>query len=175
MGGIGGLAAESTPGVALAALATHHIAPFELGLEAAAGGGLAHVLGLGAVAGLHVGDRLAVRALATFGTHGYRHVGRTELFEEDPGVSGTTAYAGARLMLSYSFSPKPQSAHRVLVGLLAAMDRDLERYEKSSSYTSTSWLFGEQPQVTSRTRSIGQTNIGLLAVLGVELDWSPYY
>jgi hypothetical protein len=133
------------------------------------------VLGFGAAAGLHVGDRFAVRALAAFGVHGYRGVGRTDLLGEDPGVSGTTRYIGCRLMLSHSFSPRPMGAHRVLVGLLGAIDRDLERYEKSSSSTSTPWLLGGPSQVTTWTHSIGQTNVQLLGVLGIELDLSPYY
>ncbi len=175
VGGVGGLAAATTPGVAVDALGTHRIGPLELGFEAAAGGGVAHLLGLGALAGVHVGDRFAVRALAAFGVHAYRGIGRSGLLGPDPGVSGNTRYIGGRLMLSYSFSPKPKPALRVLVGLLGALDRDLERYEKSSSSTSTPWLFGGEPQVSTWTHSIGQTNAALLAVLGIELDLSPYY
>jgi len=173
LGYIGAVDAEgsdSAGGAALSLSLLHHLSFVEVGAElygAAALGG--RVGGLGALLGLHLGSDFSVRALAVAGVHSYSAVGRGFL-SDDPGIGGSMAYVGGRLVLGYAFGRKD----RLFVGVLGMLDEDLERRRGSVTYTDTPWLFGGEPSTTTSHHSVGQTSYGILLTGGVGFDLTSY-
>jgi hypothetical protein len=159
-------------GAGAALLLTHRFGPFELGLDGQATALISSMLGVGADAGLHFGNDLSLRLLASAGVHSYAGVGR-HLLSDDPGASGTVPYLGGRLVLGYSFPTRAGTRHRPFIGLIASLDDDLARDGKSVNYTQENWIFGGSSDATS-THTIGQATIGGFVVAGVDLDLASY-
>jgi hypothetical protein len=172
MGGLGLAGGDSAGGLGFAMLATHRLKWLELGGECYGAALFSAMFGVGAVGGLHVGESFSVRALGSLGMHSYSHVSGG-LLTDDPGISGSVPYAGARLVLGYSFAGRAGSAQRAFIGLLGTLDRDLERETRSVTYQSRGWLTGETSEMTS-THTIGQTTIAGFLVVGVDLDLTSY-
>jgi hypothetical protein len=172
LGAVGGLGVEdgdSAGGLALTASVFHRISFVELGAElygAAALGG--RIGSFGGLLGLHLGSEFSARLLAAAGGHRYSAVG-TGLLSDDPGVSGSSPYVGGRVMLGYSF---PRS--RLFLGALWLFDEDLERRQKSVTYTYTGWLDGGDPSQSTSLHWVGQTTWGVLFVVGREFDLAGY-
>jgi hypothetical protein len=172
IGGLGAAGGESMGGPGFTMLATHRLEWFELGAECHGAALFSGMLGIGAVGGLHIGETFSVRALGSVGMHSYSHVGRG-LLSDDPGISGSVPYAGGRLVLGYSFAGRKGSPHRAFIGLVGALDQDLERETRTVTYQSENWLFGGSSEVTS-THTIGQTTIAGFLVGGVHVDLTSY-
>lgn len=172
IGGLGAASGESVGGPGLTMLATHRLEWLELGAECHGAALFSGMLGIGAVGGVHIGETFSVRALGSVGMHSYSHVGRG-LLSDDPGISGSVPYAGGRLVLGYSFAGRKSSPHRAFIGLVGALDQDLERETRTVTYQSDNWLFGGSSEVTS-THTIGQTTLAGFLVGGLEVDLTSY-
>ena len=173
VGGLGVAGGETAGGVGFSLMATHRFQWVELGLDCHATALFSAMAGMGAVGGLHLGSDFSVRLLGSAGMHAYHRVG-SSLLSNDPGVSGSVPYAGGRLVLGYSFAGRKSSRHRAFIGLIAALDSDLERESKSVTYTADDWLFGNGSSKTSSTHAIGQTTLAGFLVAGVDLDLTSY-
>jgi hypothetical protein len=172
MAGLGGAGGESAGGVGLLMLATHRLSWLELGVDCYGAALFSAMFGVGAVAGLRLGDAFSVRALGSVGMHSYSAVGRG-LLSGDPGVSGSVPYAGGRLVLGYSFAGRERSPHRAFIGVLGVLDEDLQRRTRSVTYQAEAWIFGGSGEVTT-THTIGQTTLAGFVVAGVEVDLTSY-
>jgi hypothetical protein len=170
--GLGGVGGKTMGGPGFTMLATHRLEWLELGAECYGAALFSGVLGIGAVGGLHIGESFSVRALGSVGMHSYSNVGGG-LLSDDPGISGSVPYAGGRLVLGYSFTGRKSSPHRAFIGLVGALDQDLERETRTVSYQSENWFFGGSSEVTS-THTIGQTTIAGFLVGGVDVDLTSY-
>jgi hypothetical protein len=176
MGGLGFIGAvdaegsDSAGGAALSLSLLHHLSFLEFGAELSGAAGLGgRVGGVGALLGLHLGSDFSVRALAVAGVHGYSAVGRG-LLSDDPGIGGSMAYVGGRLVLGYAFGHKG----RLFVGVLGMLDEDLERRRGSVTYTDTPWLLGDEPSTRTSHHNVGQTSCGILLTVGMGLDLTSY-
>src|SRR5688500_264705 len=170
IGAVDAAGSDTAGGAALSLNLLHHLSFVEVGAElygAAALGG--RVGGLGALLGIHLGSDFSVRALAVAGVHSYSAVGRGFL-SDDPGIGGSMAYVGGRLVLGYTFGRK----ERLFVVVLGLLDDDLERRRGSVTYTDTPWLFGDEPSTTTRHHSVGQTSFGILLTVGMGFDLTSY-
>jgi hypothetical protein len=168
LGGFGVLGGEGVGGPALSFSLTHRLTFVKVGGElcgATALGG--RMGGLGWLLGVHFGSAFSVSVLGTFGVHGYEAVG-SGLLSDDPGADGSSAYAGVRLVLGYSF---PRS--RLFLGVKGVFDEDLDRQHKSVRYSQHDWFSGgSTEQVEEHT--VGQTTWGTFLVVGREFDLVPY-
>jgi len=173
LGGVGIVGGDSMGGAALSLLALHRFEWLELGLDGQAAGMVAGMWSVGGMAGLHLGDDVSVRLLASVGWHAYGGVGRDLFFGGDPGVSGSTPYVGGRLLLGRSLSRLVGKRHRGFLGALVAVDDDLRRATKSVTYAHDPWLWGEVEQRTE-SHGIGQLTLGAFFIAGVELDLASY-
>jgi hypothetical protein len=173
LGGLGVAGGETAGGAGFSLLATHRFEWIELGLECQGAALFSAMLGIGGVGGLHLGNDFSVRLLGSAGLHSYHGVG-SGLLSNDPGVSGSVPYAGGRLVLGYSFAVRKNGPHRVVVGLIGAWDRDLDRKSKSVTYTTDDWLFGGGASDVTATHTIGQTTTAGFLVAGVEVDLTSY-
>jgi hypothetical protein len=170
--GLGAAGGDSVGGVGFMMLATHRVKWVELGVDCYGAALLSGMFGLGAVAGLHLGEAFSLRVLGSVGMHSYSAVGRG-LLSDDPGISGSTPYAGGRLVLGYSFAGRKGSPHRAFIGVVGVLDEDLNRETRAVTYQSENWIFGGTSEVTSR-HTIGQTTLAGFIVGGVDLDLTNY-
>lgn len=166
--GLGVAGGEGAGGLGLAVLATHRLWWFELGLEAHAAALMSRMAGAGCVGGLHFGENFSLRLLGTAGVHSYEGVGRRWL-SDDRGVSGSTPYAGGRLVLGYSLPARAGLRHRGFVGLMGGIDQDLARLRRTSQHIETGWLFGGTTVQTFQ-HTVGQLTLAGFLVAGVDLD-----
>lgn len=172
MAGLGAAGGDNVGGVGFMMLATHRLKWLELGVDCYGAALSSGMFGLGAVAGLHLGEAFSVRALGSVGMHSYSAVGRG-LLSDDPGSSGSVPYAGGRLVLGYSFAGRAGSPHRAFIGVVGVLDEDLKRETRAVTYQSENWIFGGSSEVTSR-HTIGQTTLAGFIVGGVALDLTSY-
>jgi hypothetical protein len=126
------------------------------------------MLGVSALAGVHVGDDFSLRVLSTGGVHHYVGIGRG-LISDDPGASGSTPYVGARVVLAYRWRVSSVQ-RRPFFGLLGGLDQDLDQRDVTVTYSDGDYL---TPPSRS-THHLGQTTYTGLFVAGLELDLAPY-
>jgi hypothetical protein len=123
--------------------------------------------GVAALAGLslHPVSRVRFELLGAYGVHSYSGVGRGFL-SDDPGVDGSTPYAGVRAGGGYLFGTR---ATRLQLGLVAALDHDLSRKTVSYQYTDTSW-FGTDSNTQDAEQTIGTRRTSILFTVGALID-----
>jgi hypothetical protein len=117
--------------------------------------------GLGGVS-LRPHRNLRFELLGALGAHHYSGVGRDAFFGNDPGASGTCAYAGGRASVSVSFKRKPSHFE---LGLYGDFQDDLSRQRVSYTYASSGGWFGESG---NGSEVIGTSRLGF----GIEIGGS---
>jgi hypothetical protein len=165
--GTGVAGGKTQAGLGLSGLGTHRVSYFEFGLELNMSLLFSAMLGVGALAGVHVGDDFSLRVLSTGGVHHYLGVGR-DLLSDDPGASGSTPYVGARVVLAYRWRVSSVQ-RRPFFGLMGGLDQDLDQRDVTVRYSDDYYT----PPSTSR-HHLGQTTYTGLFVAGLELDLAPY-
>lgn len=162
--GLGG----STLGFNLGAVGLLRSRALEGGLGCQLSAFLSTRVGCGLLAGvaLDASQAWTVDVLAELGANQIHESGG--FLSDDPGASGTVAYAGARVGARWYFRGA-QRAGRASVGLWLFGERDLRGYEAHYSYTETSWLSGATSQQTTSRRLGDEFEVGLRLVVGFDV------
>lgn len=155
-------------GILIGATALYRLGPVAVGGQFEGGGALFDYgfMGVGALGGvsLRPSTKLRVELLGTYGHHSYSGVGRG-FMSDDPGVSGDSAYVGARAGASVIVGEK---ATHLEVGMYGGYDDDLSRDVKTSRYTSTGW-FGDSSEQESE-HTVGTKKYSLVVAVGMTHD-----
>lgn len=163
-GHVGATAGGGYGGLLIGASALSRSGLLGVGATVEASGAFASRFGAAGMGGLSYrhDNGLGVDLLGVLGVHRYQGVGRG-ILSDDPGVNGTTMFAGARSRLSYQLG---SGARRFQFGGTAVLDSDLTRTTKVSNYTETGWLSGSTSQQSDK-HTIGFTTVGLMLDAGV--------
>lgn len=103
--------------------------------------------------------------LGAAGVHRYDGIGRG-ILSDDPGVSGTLPFVGARARGVYVFG---KGARHFQLGLGATYDHDLGHVTRTYEYQETSWWDGSKSTET-KTRTVGFDSVGATIDLGMTFD-----
>lgn len=98
------------------------------------------------------------------GIHSYSAVG-SGLLSSDPGVSGTTAFVGTRVLLGAEVGDRA----RFHIGLQLSVDDDLTRTRKTYSYEEVG-LFSGSSHTATATHTLGAFRYGAMLALGTAFD-----
>lgn len=163
-GHIGGTGGDGYAGALLGASVLARSGVLGGGATIEASGAFATRFGAGALGGFSYrnDNGFGVDLLGVLGVHHYEGVGRG-ILSSDPGVSGTTPFAGGRSRLSYQLG---SGARRFQFGGTATLESDLLRDTKRSTYTSTGWFSGDTSTRTD-THDVGFATVGLMLDAGV--------
>ncbi len=163
-GHVGGTGGGGYAGALIGVSALARSGMFGAGATAEASALFAARVGAGVLGGVSYrhDNGLGLDLLGVFGVHHYEGVG-SGILSSDPGVSGSTPFAGGRSRVSYQIG---SGARRFQFGGTATLESDLLRFSKTSTYTSTGWFSGTSSTQTD-THRVGFTTMGLMLDAGV--------
>jgi len=164
-GGIAG--GSAVGGMAFSMMLTHDIGMLELGIEADMILLKSLVYGAGVLGGIRVGDDVSFRVLATGGVHYYDDLYR-DYSSNDPGVSGSVPYIGARWLFGYRFKVS-STKRRPWLGVIGLLDHDLFRERKTVVYSPDGGFTENRA-----SHELGQLTYAVLVMAGWEIDLTPY-